>query len=385
MHSSLVRVGWFPRRVLTASVRWHTYPSRGSRVTGGFTLVELLVVIAIIAILIGFLLPSVQGARSSSRRLQCKTRQRELAVAIRAHESTTKLLPPLGTVSPKTVAQGYPRPLIDLRSGTQFSWIVLILPYIEEEVLHSKFDFSRSVFDQPFEPQSVHLPILHCPSGAAQGRYLMDSDLTGGKQFAKGNYAAFVGPYHTDTCHVFPGAIGHLPRTAAVIRDGLSNTLMLSEVRTRDHLQDQRGAWAVPWTGSTILAFDMHTSLVQDQVVIDGQTFTRTREDWNSVYRPSARSLGFTQPPNQEDGKNFDMLYLCPDEAGAQLDGMPCAVWPANRWLSAPPRSEHLGGVNVVFADGHTGFLSNDVDEMTMASMISADDGSTLVASGRTN
>jgi prepilin-type processing-associated H-X9-DG protein len=202
----------------------------------------------------------------------------------------------------------------------------------------------------------------------------MDSNLTHGKQLAKGNYAAFVSPYHTDNCHIFRGALGHLPRTTAFIRDGLSSTLMISEVRTREPLQDQRGAWAVPWTASTLLAFDMHTSLKASG-----------GEDWDTPYKASARSLGFTQPPNQVGGLNFDMLYLCPDEAGAQIEGMPCATWPANFWLSAPPRSNHVGGVNVVFADGHTGYLQDNVDEFAMAYMISADEGTSVSVTDYTN
>jgi prepilin-type processing-associated H-X9-DG protein len=157
----------------------------------------------------------------------------------------------------------------------------------------------------------------------------------------------------------------------------MTNTILLSEVRTRDNEQDQRGAWALPWCGSTTLSFDMHavfplyynTDLPKEPYAASGLPY----QAWPG-------NLGETQRPNNT-GPEQDMLYACPDAAGSQLDGMPCAQFQPNfdwGWLSAAPRSRHQGGVYASFLDGRVVFVPDNIDEYTMAYLVSPNDGQTV-------
>ncbi len=319
----------------------------------GFTLVELLVVIAIIGVLVSLLLPAVQAAREAARRLQCQNNLKQLQLAILNYESAMQVYPAAGIIDNPA----------DLRSGKMFSWLVLTLPYIEQQSLHDQFNFKVSILNQTTEPQSTPLAALLCPSDQARGKIYTDSSFTSGKRFAKGNYAAYCSPFHTDLMHEFPGALtAGRPQAQADLRDGTTNTICVSEVRVRANDQDQRGAWALPWSGSSLLAFDMHHG---------GSAGT------NFTYLPA--SIGQTQPPNNQ-GSNIDMLYNCTDLAGAQLAKMPCQTFGSgtNGYLSAAPRSNHSGGVYCTLMDGSVRFLSDTVDQIGMSYLISINDGKVI-------
>jgi prepilin-type N-terminal cleavage/methylation domain-containing protein len=91
----------------------------------GFTLVELLVVIAIIGILVAMLLPAVQAAREAARRSQCTNNLKQLSLAMLTYHQAVGKFPPPGI------------------SSNQVSWLVLILPYLEQKPLHDQFDFNQ--------------------------------------------------------------------------------------------------------------------------------------------------------------------------------------------------------------------------------------------------
>ena len=129
-----------------------------------FTLVELLVVIAIIGILIGLLLPAVQAAREAARRMSCGNNVTQLGIAIHNYEMAHRCLPP-GTVNDKG-------PIVHLPIGFHHSWIVQVLPMLDEKVAYERLDHQQSIYAKVNVPvRSYTIGILNCPSDIASGPY----------------------------------------------------------------------------------------------------------------------------------------------------------------------------------------------------------------------
>src|SRR4029078_2182351 len=111
-----------------------------------FTLVELLVVIAIIGVLVALLLPAVQFARESARRMQCSSNMRQFGVAMHTYHDTMKVLP-----------AG-----ID---GKSMSTHAYLLPFMEYSNVHRLIDFSQSTSNASNAvARGTKVPIFNCPS-----------------------------------------------------------------------------------------------------------------------------------------------------------------------------------------------------------------------------
>ena len=122
-----------------------------------FTLVELLVVITIIGILMAMMMPAVMAAREGARRMTCLNNLFQIGVALNSYQSAYDMLPP-GT----TDAEG---PVHNVPQGYKMSWMVQILPYLDENVIYEHIDRSVGAYDaKNAAVRATKVSAFTCPS-----------------------------------------------------------------------------------------------------------------------------------------------------------------------------------------------------------------------------
>ncbi len=176
----------------------------------GFTLVELLVVIVIISILVGLILPALQGVREVARRLTCSNNLYQCARACLDHESAQGFYPTGGWYyrwagDPN---QGFTK----MQPG---GWCYNILPYIDQKALHDMgrgnlgVDSGSDTIRRQLGAQMAATPVVMfcCPSRrkAIAYKYIAPGggswdfhNITDPALIARTDYAANAGDYDGD-------------------------------------------------------------------------------------------------------------------------------------------------------------------------------------------
>ena len=165
----------------------HMQSTRRGRTSTGFTLVELLVVIAIIGSLVGLLLPAVQAAREAARRNACGNNLKQLGLALHSYASANARAG--DGRFPYVAYHNDGRGGNDVHSSTpgnvinnmlwqdSVSWIVQILPHLEEDAVYQTWATATRNFQgmfasltdirafvTPAMSKNVRINALYCPS-----------------------------------------------------------------------------------------------------------------------------------------------------------------------------------------------------------------------------
>jgi prepilin-type N-terminal cleavage/methylation domain-containing protein/prepilin-type processing-associated H-X9-DG protein len=298
----------------------------------GFTLVELLVVIAIIGILIGLLLPAINAAREAGRRAKCQNNLKQLSLAMINFENNRGGFPAMAM---GWVGQPFHKGEV---WSDDHGWYSQIGAFIEQAGWSRWIDMSVSLGNTKNSvPRRYMNPLFACPSDRGLQRNQWDQD-----EWARlrGNYMVNAGNtnYGQTTMNGVPflGApFTYLRRTpTSKITDGLSHTLLMSEVRVLPELNAQGGGG---WGGPTS---DFETSL-------GGQIFN----GW--------------LPPNSTDGDLVARKILTADFYQAAGIPVPTALSGSDDEQtvleSNAARSRHSGGVVATYCDGSVCFAADTI------------------------
>lgn len=310
----------------------------------GFTLVELLVVIAIIGILIGLLLPAVQAARHAARRSSCGNNLRQIGIALHNYHDTLQRLPAAGMYSQSTRADDW-------------SVHARLLPFLEQSNLADLVDWSLPYTSQP-EVTQFSVPNYFCPSDPnGNVRY------SGTFNHFPTTYGGNLGTWFVyDPNHDLAGDGLIVPNGRLLlshIYDGLSNTIAFAEVKAyTPYLRD----------GGAPNGLNEPIPSDPTQVVAFGGEF-KTNSGHTEWVDARVHQSGFTAtfPPNtlvayRRNGRTYDIDFNSSREGKT-----------TNRttYAAVTSRSYHPGGVQAIFGDGATRFVSESISAHTWRSLSS--------------
>ena len=364
-----------------------------------FTLIELLVVIAIIAILIALLVPAVQKVRAAAARAQCSNNLKQLGLAMHAYHGAHKKFP-----------------ANQLQIGRN-QWECLsasyhILPYVEQTALFKQIVIpakapppglsaqsslgwgDAAAWSSAYNgPMNQQLSVFTCPAGRPGPKRGQGG---AGWDGPSGNYAWCAGsrvrsiwdgngtittPYPTISVTATSSANGMInqlqQRKMSDVTDGLSNTLLASEILSGSNAPQTGGpgvypydifyVGAGPYAGIVSLDFPTGAELNKiGQAALNNPIGVKSNNGTLPLWYAASQSQFTTAaPPNW----------------GFPSTGQDCCPGGAHDWGGGsviPPRSLHPSGVNALMGDGSVRFIEDGVNLLTFQRLGHRRDGQAI-------
>ncbi len=367
-------------------------------VRSGFTLVELLVVIAIIGVLVGLLLPAVQAAREAARRMSCSNNFKQIGLGIHNYHSAFKQLPNQGTGTHVAAWTGGrdvwdQNPGGDLSSNMRLSYMVGILPFVEQQALWEMisnphgFNSDGTPRTPPWQafgpyptrvqypPYATEVPTFRCPSDPGVGLPSLgrtnyaccEGDSSVGSRDPYLNIDEFGSdptvtfPYSPDTSHANQTRnsnrgmfVNHKEMKFRDVLDGLANTVMGGEIATDLGDNDNR----------TALPLDRPGHAAPNE-----KNQCRLNPSYGKQFADPARPrfwlpAGLVVNVTQGRGYRWHDFFPVYTQMTTVLppNSVLCSEASDNRDLVSSPSSRHQGGCHVLMGDGAVVFITDSIE-----------------------
>ena len=291
-----------------------------SEYSRGVTLVELLVVIFIISILTVITISSVVAVREASRRVYCANNLRQLATACSSYMAGNgDALPP-----------GY--------NYGGYSYLVTILPHLEQDNLYHSLNFSRGNAFFIAKPNNTlirtRISAFVCPSESSSAPPESWTNYAGNRGVRFQVVEKYNGPM---------GGIASQPLRSRSITDGLSSTVMISE-----------------WMIGT------QANAARDRVRTVFETEDYSPKEQYDQFAAACTGIDVEKAPLSVQRKGFQWVH---GEYGRSLynhdvilNGPTCVNGKLVQQGAWTASSSHGKGANVCFADSHVSFVRSSIN-----------------------